>query len=343
MLTTDFDFLSFLGWTHYSHGDSLSNRFREAVPVFEFLDDALHWLDLQTIKQQEMHHKTWIDHAAKTMYEFHGNSNPDRIWYRGQANVSWNFLPTGLRDVYNTDFKVERLAELYRRTHEVLEMLAVDASREVNFSFFKDLSYVQRLALVRHFGFPSLTMDVTSDPKIAAHFACGESSTSTRQKIGLIYAVDLSFLRASSLGVSMNKLEQQSGHAVVGSSTRTFRVTMSKLRFEDNRTAKRETFSVVTDEAQFVAPSLVTVPNVKRIEAQAAAFLDTVANNLSSHSTIRSVGELGRTLTTWQILELFASKVGFMQTEHNSDMFHRSQKLVCPIEAYEPLLTKRLQ
>lgn len=105
------------------------------------------------------------------------------LLYRGQASKHWNLMPSVMRD--REDYLNE---ELYIK--ECLRQYPEE---------FKNMSKIDMLIKMQHYGIPTRLLDLTSNPLVALYFACA----SQPDEDGVVYVTQGPVARSSDLYINV--------------------------------------------------------------------------------------------------------------------------------------------
>ena len=98
--------------------------------------------------------------------QYHGR-NFLQFFYRGESSKNWDYKPSIMRDQYT-----------YSKETYYYHEIQVRCPNE-----FENLSYLDKLVKMQHYGCPTRLLDITSNPLGALYFACEENENDGRISI----------------------------------------------------------------------------------------------------------------------------------------------------------------
>lgn len=114
----------------------------------------------------EVLHKLFSCHTSRDGFGF---------WFRGQANASWELLPTAGRDEYLLPKSCNRdLGRFFEWTQSAVALTELTDS------------FIENLAIAQHHGLATRLLDWTLNPLVASYFAASSEPDSD----GVIYALE---------------------------------------------------------------------------------------------------------------------------------------------------------
>ncbi len=163
----------------------------------------------------------------------------DTIYYRGQANNTWELSPAVFRK--------------YIQEHELLRKAELSLWNEVA----QCRSYLEKLIYFQHYGLWTRLLDVTSNPLIALYMACDDEKE--RKANGVIYTGTKGYTK----DVKETAIAELTAEFVFTSSFNNFPQEFKDFVKENQ-----------TKPTYFTHPILIQPPiNNPRIEAQNGAFI----------------------------------------------------------------------
>ena len=101
---------------------------------------------------------------VKNIHDKHANV---KVFYRGMADSKWDIIPS-----------------LFRYQTEKTEKELLQSATNLIWNELKDTTtYLEKLIILQHYGFPTRLLDVTTNPLVALYFACWKEE----QKDGSVY------------------------------------------------------------------------------------------------------------------------------------------------------------
>lgn len=171
-------------------GDICGTSFKGDVPYsFAFEKKALEQIKLQPVREiasQNTVNRTEIykckinnivglcevikgisEHFAKLNLKKYGD-NRCGLWYRGHQDSSYKLLPSAMRKYVRQSGDYRSLRDYQRDAYEQFKFRMDDASEKIEKTGYTDCDY---LALMQHYGAPTIYMDWTENAFSAMYFA----------------------------------------------------------------------------------------------------------------------------------------------------------------------------
>jgi hypothetical protein len=190
---------------------------------------------------------------------------PNRL-FRGQKH-SWELKPSIFRD------GCRKSGEEFDE-NKFLEAIETFAQRARNYLGYDLSSFVEKMAYAQHHGFPTLLLDWTNNPLIAAYFACCEMGAGNTDRQATLYSVA--------------DLTENVEHPVF-----LYKPSIKLARLDSQQscfTFQKETFSFETDKTI----KLETIQIDRNCEGAIKAQLSKIG--IDAHTIFRSLDGLGESL-----------------------------------------------
>lgn len=124
---------------------------------------------------------TMIDLAERRVHEYFKDA-PHRIYYRGVEDYEYRLVPGLLREMKDATGSV--VADtLLKYELEIVESV----EREYPVAL-RGLTFIEKLAWMQHYGFPTRLLDVTRNKLVALYFA---TSGVRAEKMGMVYVIGI--------------------------------------------------------------------------------------------------------------------------------------------------------
>lgn len=268
-------------WCVFEHrlGGPEQPPIRQAVPLFEDVHAAIASYDASAQTELERttgspYWQTWQTFWDKAF----GSAAADAyvaprtpFVFRGQKMSGYDLVPTLFRSLPREQEAAEQ--ELRRRDvqqSQFVDTILSDPQVALAIPNYLTLSSDQQLAVARHYGSPSAFLDLTADFRVAAYFATHTAEPGP--VIGVVYLVNLvDLMGLPGLGATFVDLGHDAG---VLAYDKTLQGTLDLTwQTPGERGIEWTSGRMRFQEPVHFAVRLITVPGVRRIEAQKAVFL----------------------------------------------------------------------
>jgi hypothetical protein len=226
--------------------------------------------------------------------------------FRGQKLSGQDLVPTLFRSLPPDEKAAEQ--ELRRRDaqqDQFLNTILTDPRVAPSIPNHLTLSSEQKLAVARHYGYPSSFLDLTADFRIAAYFATRTAAPGP--VIGVVYLVNLVDLMGLP-GLGSTYVDHETGALA-------YDKMMNGVLDLTWQTPGARDIEWISGRIQFqesvhFALRLITVPGAHRIEAQKAVFLR--LGRLRTPTPC--IEDVRNAQSVWKILRFVAQKFCFFHT-----------------------------